>query len=164
MRVAQAPSQHEVLSPAGLDRKAKEASRPQAASNGPEHLRQISDIDEHVGGDRKVDLFRSLPQKIDQLVADQVVVNIAPPRDLEHVRGDVDPGQGAGAHAQPRTEETRAATKIQNVEAGALYAAPNRIGQQVGRPILQRAGHMSIILIRIPVVEVDDEASWGAPR
>jgi len=56
-------------------------------------LRQVADVDEHVGGDHNIENLGSRLQELDQIAADQIVVDVTLLGDLEHVRGNIDPGQ-----------------------------------------------------------------------
>src|ERR1700722_14000943 len=116
MRVAERGSQREVLALAGLDRKAKDTAVSQRAADLLKRPRQVTEVDEDIGGERKIELRGLSLQKIDQFAADQIVVDLALSGDLEHVRGDIDPGQGPGQRVESRSQKTGTATKVQNVQ------------------------------------------------
>src|ERR1700722_1876642 len=129
MRVFEVVSQREVLLFAYLDRKAEKAAVSQRAPNSLKHPRQVSDVDKYVGGTRKIELFGLRLQELDQLTADQSVVDLTLPRDLEHVRGNIDPGQRSSERMKSCSEKTRTATKVQNVQIARSHATRHRIRQ-----------------------------------
>jgi hypothetical protein len=88
LRVAKAASQHEVLLLARLDRKSEKPSGSERAANAGKHSRQVSDVDEHVGGDRKIEIPVLGLQKLDQLTADEFAVNSTLARPISIIRGE----------------------------------------------------------------------------
>jgi len=116
MRVFESGSQHEVLLFAYLDRKGKEATVSQRTTNSFKHPSKISEVDEDIGGNRKIAIFRSRLQKLDQFTADQMVVDLTLPRDLEHFRGKIDSRQRSGQRAKSCSEKTCATTQVYNVQ------------------------------------------------
>src|SRR6266436_1108977 len=104
MRIAKIGSQREVLPVAGLDRKAKKPAVSQCASNFVKHPRQVSDVSKNIGGDRKIELFGLHLQVLDQFAADQIVVDLTLPRDLEHIRRNIDSTQRAGKRTKAGSE------------------------------------------------------------
>src|SRR5579871_4944667 len=118
MAIAKAGFQYEILLVTRLDREAKEPSGSQRPSNPLEHLRQVSDVAKHVGGGRQIEVPGLRPQKLGQLAAEQVVIDLAALRELEHVRRDIDPGQRAGARTNACSKKARTATEVQDVQSG----------------------------------------------
>src|ERR1700694_1809392 len=101
MRIATRGSQHEVFRFAHLDRKAEKTAVSERSPNTFEHPRQISDVDEYVGGDREIEALGLRLQELDQFTADQIVVDPTLPRHFEHVRGKIDPGQRSRERMKP---------------------------------------------------------------
>jgi hypothetical protein len=86
------------------------------STNTIKHRRQVPDVDEYIAGDRQIEIPGLRLQEGDQFAADQMVVDLTLPCDLDHVRGNVDPGQGSGERTKSRSDKTCAATQVQNVQ------------------------------------------------
>src|ERR1700737_3941646 len=129
MRIAPRGSQHEVLLFAGLDRKAKKTSVSERGSNTAKHACQVSDVDEYIGGNHKIELFRLRLQILDQLAANQIVVDLTLPCDFEHVGRHIDSGQRWGERMKSRSDQTRATTHVQNIQIARRRETRHRIKQ-----------------------------------
>src|SRR5258708_3538004 len=93
--IAESGPEREVVSVVRLDRKAKEPSAPERTSDALKHPRQVSEINEHVACDHEIKSARLRFQKLGQIHADELVIDLALSRLLQHVRGKVDTGQRA---------------------------------------------------------------------
>src|SRR3977135_3164333 len=111
MHETQSGSQHEIPLLTGFDRKSEQSPVCERGWDLRKPPRQVSQVDEDVGGGRNIEFPSLHPQKFDQLTADQSVVDLALPRARDHIRRDVDPGKRAGERTEARSEKTGAATQ-----------------------------------------------------
>src|ERR1700692_4268800 len=115
MGVATVGSQYEVLAFDRLERKAEITSASERTSNPLKHRRQLSDIDEHIGRKREIEIAALRLQELDQIAANEGVVDLALARGLDHVGGHVDPGERSGERTKSRSDKAGAAPHVQNV-------------------------------------------------
>jgi hypothetical protein len=113
---------------------------------------------------RKIKGFGVHLEERDQLVADELVVDSTLPGDLEHVRGNIDPGQRSGERTKQRSDKTRATTQVQNVQIARWRKAYHRIKQQARSPISQFADQVLIKVVGIAIKESDDVLLWRRDR
>src|ERR1700722_2525958 len=164
MRIVTIGPQHEVLRRAYLDRKAEKATVPQGASNSLKYRRQVAEVEKHIGGDRKIEIVGLRLQELGQFAADQIVVDSALPCNLEHARGEINPGQRSGERVKSRSEQTCAATQVKNVQLARRAKTHDCIKQQIRSPISQFADQVLIKAVGIFIKKLGDEPPWSGDR
>ena len=85
--------------------KAEKPSVSQLASDFVKHLRQVSEINKDIGGDREIERVGFCVQDLDQFAAEQIIVDLTLPRDLEHIRGISTPVKRLGERMKEGSED-----------------------------------------------------------
>lgn len=84
-------------------------------ANGGEYGFKRSNIDEHIGGDEKVEQIVSLVKYIDDVTDNYRILNCFAVGAPEHVSGDVDCHQFVGVGAQRHPAQVSPSSKINNI-------------------------------------------------
>lgn len=101
------------LKPFYRERKVRAVGR--LLANGSEYGFKRANIDEHTGGDEKVEHIVSLVKFIDDIANDYRIVNRLALGAPEHVGGDVDCYQFAGVGAQCHAAQASPGAKVGNL-------------------------------------------------
>ena len=116
MPIAASGGQFAILLLARLDRKGETAAGAQRTPHAGEHRRQVTQIDEHVGGDHQIELGVAACEVFRQFDALELAVDVTVAGLGQHVGGQIHARQPARDRSQQRPAQTGAAPEVQDVE------------------------------------------------
>lgn len=111
------------------------AARMQRIGYGAKKLVQMTEIDEHVSGETKIEGTVLRLEEVEDFAFDQFVVTLFSGGDLQHPRREVDAGHFGGEWSEQGPAQSGPATQVDNLQMLTAKAIRDDVEHQVRRGI-----------------------------